>query len=145
MRRVRNLGISRSPKETRARKSAVPQRNSGGATGARRPGNGTDEPDDAAAPTAVPRRLVERRERIEDAALRRFVQAPVEQVAMSDIARDARCSLQTIYNDYGDKDGLLRRCLARWDARFMGRIVKSLQSDVPYREQERRAIWQSRD
>lgn len=73
--------------------------------------------------------------------MRLFVQLGTDKVAMSDIAREARCSLQTIYNDYEDKDGLLRRCLASWVERFMSRIVNALQSDALYKERLRRAYW----
>lgn len=62
---------------------------------------------------------------------------------MSDIAREAHCSLQTIYSDYGDKQGLLRRCLTGWVERFMARIVAALRSDAILKERLRRAFWLS--
>ncbi|MEM7691413.1 MAG: TetR/AcrR family transcriptional regulator [Pseudomonadota bacterium] len=103
----------------------------------------TDRRRRTSAPSGLPTQVAERRIRIEEAALRLFVQLGTDKVAMSAIAQQSRCSLQTIYNDYGDKEGLLRRCLASWVERFMGRIVNALQSDAPYKERLRRAFWLS--
>lgn len=56
--------------------------------------------------------MTSRDRRIVDAALAHFFRYGIKRTSLTDIAKEAEVSRQTIYNSYGDKDGLLRATIA---------------------------------
>ncbi|MDP3331126.1 MAG: TetR/AcrR family transcriptional regulator [Methylococcaceae bacterium] len=70
------------------------------------------------------------RDRLLDAALQLFLEHGYGDLSMETIARDARVSLRTIYNEFGGKAGLFGALIRRCSDQFIG----SLSDDFPLEE-----------
>lgn len=81
------------------------------------------------------------RDRIEAAALRVFASREFHQVRLDAVAAEARCSLQTIYRYYGNKQGLLDACLDDWLGRLARRMLDHLQGIETYKDRLRKVFW----
>ncbi len=62
------------------------------------------------------------RDRLLDAALRLFLEHGYGKLSMETIARDARVSLRTIYNQFGGKAGLFGALIRRCSDQFIGSL-----------------------
>lgn len=81
------------------------------------------------------------RERIESAALDAFSMDAFQSVRLDTIAREAHCSLQTIYRYYGDKQSLLYACMDDWLGRLARRMLDHLQGIETYKDRLRKVFW----
>lgn len=81
------------------------------------------------------------RRRIEDAALRVFSRTEFHRVALSDIAREANASLQTLYRYYGSKEAILNACLHDWLDELAERMLDHLQGIETYKDRLRKVFW----
>jgi AcrR family transcriptional regulator len=70
------------------------------------------------------------RDRLLDAALQLFLEHGYGNLSMETIARDARVSMRTIYNQFGGKAGLFGALIRRCSDQFIG----SLSDDYPLEE-----------
>ncbi len=81
------------------------------------------------------------RDRIEAAALRVFASREFHQVRLDTVAAEARCSLQTIYRYYANKQGLLDACLDDWLGQLARRMLDHLQGIETYKDRLRKVFW----
>lgn len=81
------------------------------------------------------------RDRIESAALQAFATKAYQHVRLDAIAREARCSLQTIYRYYGDKQALLYACMDDWLGQLARRMLDHLQGIETYKDRLRKVFW----
>ncbi|MEU8519215.1 TetR/AcrR family transcriptional regulator [Streptomyces sp. NBC_01216] len=66
------------------------------------------------------------REALLDAALAAVARLPWSAVRMVDVAADARVSRQTLYNEFGSKDGLARALLRREADAYLAGVARRL-------------------
>jgi AcrR family transcriptional regulator len=81
------------------------------------------------------------RARIETAAVDVFARTEFHRVALSDIAREANASLQTLYRHYGSKEALLSACLHGWLEELAERMMDHLQGIQTYRDRLSKVFW----
>ncbi len=86
------------------------------------------------------------RERIEWAAVQVFADSAFHQVTLQEIARAARCSLQTIYRYYGDerlgsKEALLNACLHHGLEQLAERMLDHLAGIDTFRDRLSKVFW----
>ncbi len=98
--------------------------------------------------TALPqaRQDPEVRERIEWAAVQVFADSEFHQVSLQQIARAARCSLQTLYRYYGDetqgsKEALLSACLHHGLEQLAERMLDHLAGIDTFRDRLSKVFW----
>lgn len=80
-------------------------------------------------------------ERIENAAVRVFAEAEFHQVRLNDIAREARCSLQTLYRYYGSKEAVLNTCLIHGLEQLAARMTDHLAGIASCRDRLSKVFW----
>jgi AcrR family transcriptional regulator len=71
------------------------------------------------------------REALLDAAERRFLERPWEQVTLESVAAAAGCSKQTLLRHFGTKDGLFEQAVARGFERVRAERFAAPPGDVP--------------
>lgn len=86
------------------------------------------------------------RERIEWAAVQVFADSAFYQVTLQQIARAARCSLQTLYRYYGDerlgsKEALLNACLHHGLEQLAERMLDHLAGIDTFRDRLSKVFW----
>jgi AcrR family transcriptional regulator len=70
------------------------------------------------------------RDRLLDAALQLFLEHGYGNLSMETIARDARVSLRTIYNQFGGKAGLFGALIRRCSDQFIGSLADELELEA---------------
>ncbi|KZX63098.1 MULTISPECIES: TetR/AcrR family transcriptional regulator [unclassified Alcanivorax] len=86
------------------------------------------------------------RQRIEWAAVQVFADSEFHQVTLQQIARAARCSLQTLYRYYGDekqgsKEALLSACLHHGLEQLAERMLDHLAGIDTFRDRLSKVFW----
>lgn len=81
------------------------------------------------------------KQRIEDAAMRLVVESKPGDLSFTDIAKAAHCSLQTLYNYYGNIENLWIACGSRVLKGLSGRLIDHLQGLEDPKERCRKAFW----
>ena len=86
------------------------------------------------------------RERIERAAVQVFADSEFHQVTLQQVARAARCSLQTLYRYYGNdrqgsKEALLSACLHHGLEQLAERMLDHLAGIATFRDRLSKVFW----
>lgn len=86
------------------------------------------------------------RERIELAAVQVFADSEFHQVTLQQVAKAARCSLQTLYRYYGDerqgsKEALLTACLHHGLEQLAERMLDHLAGIATFRDRLSKVFW----
>lgn len=79
--------------------------------------------------------------RIETAAVKVFAEAEFHQVRLTEIAREARCSLQTLYRYYGSKEAVLNACLIHGLEQLAERMTDHLSGIASCRDRLSKVFW----
>ena len=86
------------------------------------------------------------RDRIERAAVQVFADSEFHQVTLQQVAKAARCSLQTLYRYYGDerqgsKEALLSACLHHGLEQLAERMLDHLAGIATFRDRLSKVFW----
>lgn len=86
------------------------------------------------------RRSEKKKESIKKAAFDLFITYGIQKVSVAEIAKKANVSQVTIYNYFGDKDGLIRSVFYDFMDEKISEAEKLIESDIPFPEKIEKSL-----